>query len=130
MITRPGWPRLALSDIASAPAMDYALHMKAPQVNRRRRRAIALAFACLAAISWARQPSAGQGLPPPGPLIRENATVKLADHVWAIPDFKRAGKSNDEAVAAVVADIAPKYPEWGSPSGAAAVARAAYAEAR
>src|SRR5256885_11716277 len=44
--------------------------------------------------------------------------------------LKRAGKSSDEAVAAVVADIAPKYPEWGNPSGAAAVARAAYAEAR
>ena len=25
--------------------------------------------------------------PPAGPLIRENATVKLTDHVWAIPDF-------------------------------------------
>jgi glyoxylase-like metal-dependent hydrolase (beta-lactamase superfamily II) len=47
-----------------------------------------------------------------------------------VGDFKRAGKSMDEAVAAVVADIAPKYPEWGNPSGAAAVARAAYAEAR
>jgi glyoxylase-like metal-dependent hydrolase (beta-lactamase superfamily II) len=45
-------------------------------------------------------------------------------------ELKRAGKSNDEAVAAVVADIAPKYPEWGNPSGAAAAARAAYAEAR
>ena len=45
-------------------------------------------------------------------------------------ELKRAGKSNDEAVAAVVADIAPKYPEWGNPSGAAAVARAAYAAAR
>jgi hypothetical protein len=29
-----------------------------------------------------------------------------------------------------VAEIAPKYPEWGNPSGAAAAARAAYAEAR
>jgi glyoxylase-like metal-dependent hydrolase (beta-lactamase superfamily II) len=61
--------------------------MKATQVDCRRRRAIALTFACLAVISWARQPSAGQGPPPPAPLIRENATVKLADHVWAIPDF-------------------------------------------
>jgi glyoxylase-like metal-dependent hydrolase (beta-lactamase superfamily II) len=24
---------------------------------------------------------------PPAPLVRENATVKLTDHVWAIPDF-------------------------------------------
>jgi glyoxylase-like metal-dependent hydrolase (beta-lactamase superfamily II) len=47
-----------------------------------------------------------------------------------VGELKRAGKSSDDAVAAVVADIAPKYPEWGSPSGAAAVARAAYAEAR
>jgi glyoxylase-like metal-dependent hydrolase (beta-lactamase superfamily II) len=47
-----------------------------------------------------------------------------------VGELKRAGKSSDEAVAAVVADIAPKYPEWGNPSGAAAVARAGYAEAR
>ena len=47
-----------------------------------------------------------------------------------VGELKRAGKSMDEAVAAVVADIAPKYPEWGNPSGAGAVARAAYAEAR
>jgi glyoxylase-like metal-dependent hydrolase (beta-lactamase superfamily II) len=47
-----------------------------------------------------------------------------------VGELTRAGKSNDEAVAAVVADIAPKYPEWGNPSGAAAAARAAYAEAR
>ena len=44
--------------------------------------------------------------------------------------LKRDGKSSDEAVAAIVAEIAPKYPEWGNPSGASAVARAAYAEAR
>src|SRR3954467_6143306 len=36
-------------------------------------------------------------------------------------EIKRAGASSDEAVTAVVADIAPKYPEWGNPSGAAAV---------
>ena len=46
-----------------------------------------------------------------------------------VAELKRAGKSIDEAVAAVVADIAPKYPQWGNPTGAAAVARAAYAEA-
>src|SRR5712671_573056 len=61
--------------------------MKDTQVDRRRRRAIALTFVCLATISWARQPSTGQGLPPPAPLIRENATKRLAEHVWAIPDF-------------------------------------------
>ena len=52
-----------------------------------RRRALALTAAGLATISWPQQPPAGQGTPPPPPLVRENATVKLADHVWAIPDF-------------------------------------------
>jgi len=47
-----------------------------------------------------------------------------------VGELKRAGKSIDEAATAVVADIAPKYPEWGNPSGAAAIARAAYGEAR
>jgi len=47
-----------------------------------------------------------------------------------VSELKRAGKSADEAVAAIVAEIAPAYPEWGNPSGAAAVARAAYTEAR
>ena len=48
-------------------------------------RILMLTFASLAALSWAQQPSSGQA--PPAPLIRENATVKLAEHVWAIPDF-------------------------------------------
>jgi glyoxylase-like metal-dependent hydrolase (beta-lactamase superfamily II) len=47
-----------------------------------------------------------------------------------VGELKRAGKSSDEAAATVVAEIAPKYPEWGNPSGAAVIARAAYAEAR
>jgi glyoxylase-like metal-dependent hydrolase (beta-lactamase superfamily II) len=47
-----------------------------------------------------------------------------------VSQLKRAGRSIDEAVAAIVKEIAPAYPEWGNPSGAAAVARAAYAEAR
>lgn len=47
-----------------------------------------------------------------------------------VGELKRAGKSIDEAVAAVVAEIAPKYPEWGNPSNAGAAARAAYAEAK
>ncbi len=47
-----------------------------------------------------------------------------------VGELKCAGKSVDEAVAAIVEEIAPKYAEWGNPSGAAAVARAAYAEAR
>src|SRR5262245_47516688 len=32
-------------------------------------------------------PPAGQPAAPAAPLVRENATVKLTDHVWAIPDF-------------------------------------------
>jgi glyoxylase-like metal-dependent hydrolase (beta-lactamase superfamily II) len=47
-----------------------------------------------------------------------------------VGELKRAGKSIDDAVAAVVAEIGPSYPEWGNPSGAAAAARAAYAEVR
>jgi glyoxylase-like metal-dependent hydrolase (beta-lactamase superfamily II) len=47
-----------------------------------------------------------------------------------VGELKRTGKSSDEAVAAVVAEIAPKYAEWGNPSGASAVARAAYADVR
>ena len=42
-----------------------------------------LAFA-LPAVSSARQAPAAAPAPP---LIREHATVKLTDHVWAIPDF-------------------------------------------
>ena len=49
-------------------------------------RTLMLTFACVAALAWARQSSSRQGAPP-APLIRENATVKLAEHVWAIPDF-------------------------------------------
>src|SRR5437879_3892080 len=37
-------------------------------------------LACLAILSSVQQP-------PAAPLIRENATVKLTEHVWAIPDF-------------------------------------------
>jgi glyoxylase-like metal-dependent hydrolase (beta-lactamase superfamily II) len=47
-----------------------------------------------------------------------------------VSELKRGGKSIDEAVAAVVAEIAPAYSEWGNPSGAAAITRAAYNEAR
>ena len=42
--------------------------------------------------------------------------------------LKREGKSIDEAVAAVVAEIAPQYPEFGNATNAGAMARAAYAE--
>lgn len=47
-----------------------------------------------------------------------------------VGELKKGGKSIDEAAAAVVAEIAPKYPEWGNPNGAAVIARAAYAEAK
>jgi glyoxylase-like metal-dependent hydrolase (beta-lactamase superfamily II) len=59
---------------------------------------------------------------------RDRAFLKAVQE--RVAELKRAGKSSDEAVAAIVAEIAPKYPEWGNPSGAAAAARAAYAEAR
>ena len=45
-----------------------------------------------------------------------------------VGELKRAGKTIDEAIAGITAEIAPKYPEWGNPIGAAAVVRAAYAE--
>jgi glyoxylase-like metal-dependent hydrolase (beta-lactamase superfamily II) len=47
-----------------------------------------------------------------------------------VGDLKRQGKTVDDAIAAVVGELAPSYPEWGNPSGAAAAARAAYNEAR
>ncbi len=47
-----------------------------------------------------------------------------------VAELKHGGQSIDEAAAAVVAEIAPKYPEWGNPAGAAVIARAAYNEAR
>ena len=43
--------------------------------------------------------------------------------------LRREGKSIEEAVAAVVAEIAPQYPEFGNATNAGAMARAAYAEA-
>jgi len=44
--------------------------------------------------------------------------------------LKREGKSIDEAVAGVIAEIAPQFPELGNPTNAEAMARAAYAEAQ
>jgi glyoxylase-like metal-dependent hydrolase (beta-lactamase superfamily II) len=44
--------------------------------------------------------------------------------------LKREGKSIDDAVAVVVAEIAPQFPEFGNASNAGAMARAAYAEAQ
>jgi glyoxylase-like metal-dependent hydrolase (beta-lactamase superfamily II) len=46
-----------------------------------------------------------------------------------VSELKRAGQSIDDAAAAVIAEIAPGYPEWGNPANAGAAARAAYNEA-
>ena len=67
--------------------MDYPQRMKTTYADNRSRRAITLALVCLATSAWTQQPPTGRGAPPPAPLIRENATIKLTDHVWAIPDF-------------------------------------------
>ena len=46
-----------------------------------------------------------------------------------VAELKKQGKTADEAAAAVAAEIAPKYPEWGNPAGSAQTARAAFTEA-
>jgi glyoxylase-like metal-dependent hydrolase (beta-lactamase superfamily II) len=64
-----------------------------------------------------------------------NATLIARDRAFLqavqsrVGELKHAGKSVEEAVAAIVGEIAPSYPEWGNPQGATAVVRAAYAEA-
>ena len=67
--------------------MDQAQRTKTTYGDYPGRRAITLVLVCLATSAWTQQPSTGRGAPPPAPLVRENATVKLTDHVWAIPDF-------------------------------------------
>jgi glyoxylase-like metal-dependent hydrolase (beta-lactamase superfamily II) len=65
-----------------------------------------------------------------------DATLIARDHVFVsavqerVGTLKREGKSIDEAVAAVVAEIAQKFPEFGNATNAGAMARAAYAEAK
>ena len=60
-------------------------------------------------------------------IARDRAFIQVVrERVGAL---KSEGKSIDDAVAAVVAEIAPQYPEFGNPTNAGAVARAAYAEA-
>jgi glyoxylase-like metal-dependent hydrolase (beta-lactamase superfamily II) len=61
-------------------------------------------------------------------LIARDRTFLQAVQTRAA-EMKRAGRTVDEVIAAVVADIAPGYPEWGNPAGAAVIVRAAYAEA-
>src|SRR5215218_4427995 len=48
---------------------------------------IVLALFLFTPIMSAQQPATGTAAAPNPPLIREGATVKLTDHVWAIPDF-------------------------------------------
>jgi len=59
-------------------------------------------------------------------IARDRAFIQaVRERVGAV---KSEGKSIDDAVAAVVAEVAPQYPEFGNPTNAGAVARAAYAE--
>ena len=55
-------------------------------------------------------------------IARDRAFLQAVQN--RVGELKPHGKSIDEAAAAVVAEIAPKYPEWGNPSAAAVVARA------
>ncbi len=48
---------------------------------------VSMVFAFVTTVASAQQPPTGTTAPPTPPLIREGATVKLTDHVWAIPDF-------------------------------------------
>jgi len=58
--------------------------MKAPDFYRTAPCALLAGALALTAAPAAQQPAGGRGAPS---LVRENATVKLTDHVWAIPDF-------------------------------------------
>lgn len=60
-------------------------------------------------------------------IARDRAFIQAVQARVSV--MKREGKSIDEAVAAVIAEIAPQYPEFGNPTNAGAMARAAYAEA-
>jgi glyoxylase-like metal-dependent hydrolase (beta-lactamase superfamily II) len=48
--------------------------------------ALVLFVAAVSAQQPGQRGGAGRGGPVPDPLVRENATVKLGDHTWAIPD--------------------------------------------
>jgi glyoxylase-like metal-dependent hydrolase (beta-lactamase superfamily II) len=61
-------------------------------------------------------------------IVRDRAFIQAVQ--TRVGALKREGKSIDEAVAAVVAEIAPQYPEFANPANAGAVARAAYAESQ
>src|SRR6478609_11753409 len=57
--------------------------------SRRMRATIAVLAVMAGLFITETRPAAGQapGAAPAPPMVRENATVKLTDHVWAIPDF-------------------------------------------
>jgi glyoxylase-like metal-dependent hydrolase (beta-lactamase superfamily II) len=60
-------------------------------------------------------------------IARDRAFIQAVGE--RVGTLKREGKSIDDAVAAVIAEIAPQYPEFGNPANAGAMARAAFAEA-
>ena len=61
-------------------------------------------------------------------IARDRAFIQAVQ--LRVATLKREGKSIDESVTAVAAEIAPQYPEFGNPANSGAVARAAYNEAR
>ncbi|HEX8027311.1 MAG TPA: MBL fold metallo-hydrolase [Vicinamibacterales bacterium] len=63
-----------------------------------------------------------------GMIARDRAFILAVQS--RVAALKKEGKSMDEAVAAVVKEIAPQYPEFGNPTNVGAMARAAYAEAQ
>jgi glyoxylase-like metal-dependent hydrolase (beta-lactamase superfamily II) len=61
-------------------------------------------------------------------IARDRAFIQAVQQRVGV--LKREGKSIEEAAAAVVAEIAPQYPEFGNAANAGAVARAAYTAAK
>src|SRR5262249_15239863 len=66
-------------DKSCQPRRNPRTRVSSPSMRNSMGRGLVLVFAALTAVAVAQQP--------PAPLVRENATVKLTDHVWAIPDF-------------------------------------------
>jgi len=79
--------------------------------------------------------------PPPGePLIRENAAVKVSDHVYVIPDFNVGLVPNVgivvgsratlvvDAVKTIQTEMQARYPGWTAAAQAGNAARAAFNE--
>jgi hypothetical protein len=74
------------SDVTS-PQEDYALLMRMTYPDCAIMAFAPLVLAVLATVASAQQPPSPTAAPPNPPLVREGATVKLTDHVWAIPVF-------------------------------------------